>query len=126
MVALRPAGADRDGTTTWTFTPGEPPAQGRRVVLLGRGTHLLARPEARDVLDGDLSRPTGPPRAAARLGRPAWEVELAPREGAEHPLQVVVDAATGLVLEQRVDAVGAVDAWTELSVGDELDAALFT
>lgn len=117
-----------DGTTTWTFSPDEPPCatRERRVVFLGRGTYLLARRAARDVLDGDLSGLPGPARATTRLGRAAWEVEVLPGVGRQHPVQVVVDAATGIVLEQRVDAVGAVDAWTGLAVGEDLDDALFT
>lgn len=117
-----------DGTATWTFSPGEPPfaAQGRSTVFAGRGTHLLARRTSRDALEGDLARPAGPARATAHLGRAAWEMELSAGGGEEHPLHVMVDAATGLVLEQRIDAVGAVDAWPELTVGDELDDALFT
>lgn len=117
-----------DGTTTWTFAPGEPPSatRGRRVLFMGRGTQLLARPTARDVLEGDLSGPPGPVRATTRLGRAAWEVEVAPHEGGQHRAQVVVDATTGTVLERRVDTVGALDAWTELATGDEPDDALFT
>ena len=120
-----------DGTTTWTFDEfagdGVPSAStGHPVSFVGYGTHLLARRDPMDFLGDDFTRPTGPARAVTHLGRPAWEVELAPPPHKPYPLRLVVDAATGLVLEQRVEAVGAVDAWTELSMGDPLDPSLFT
>jgi hypothetical protein len=60
------------------------------------------------------------------LGRAAWTVELAPPAHKPHPLQLVIDAETGLVLQQRNDGFGSVDEWVEFVVGEPLDADLFT
>lgn len=98
----------------------------RRVFGRAAGTRLLVRREARQWLDDDFTRPTGPCGRTTFLGRGSWTVELAPPVSKPHPAQLVVDAETGVVLQQRVDAVGAVDEWTEIAVGEPLDPALFT
>ncbi|WNB86087.1 hypothetical protein [Cellulomonas sp. ATA003] len=80
----------------------------------------------------DFTRPTGGVDgtgvvgATTFLGRPAWSVELAPPARKPYPMQVVVDAETGFVLQQRMDAVGAVDEWVELEVGVPLSPSLFS
>ena len=91
----------------------------------GRGTGLLARREAQALLGDDFTRPTGSVGSTSFLGRPAWTVELAPPVHKPHPIQLVVDAETGIVLQQRNDGLGMVDEWTELVVGETFDAALF-
>ncbi|HZE48712.1 MAG TPA: hypothetical protein VE074_04070, partial [Jatrophihabitantaceae bacterium] len=69
---------------------------------------------------------TGPVGATTFLGRTAWTVELAPPRHKPHPIQLVVDSETGLVLQQRNDGFGSVDEWAEFVVGEPLDPALFT
>lgn len=117
-----------DGTTTWTFDDdGTVTAStGRRTMYAGHGTHLVSRREATDYLGDDFTRPTGAVTGGEHLGRPAWVVELAPPPRKPLPLEVVVDAATGLLLEQNVRGAGASDSWVELAVGEELDPSLFT
>lgn len=118
-----------DTDRAWAFDDGNPhPRLVRRpqVWAGGSGTHLLLRREAQEWLDDDFTRPTGPCGSTTFLGREAWTVELAPPARKPHPVQLVVDARTGVVLQQRVDAVGAVDEWTELVVGEALDDGLFT
>jgi hypothetical protein len=66
-----------------------------------------------------------PVEATTFLGRPAWTVELAPPPHKPHPLQLIVDAYTGLVLQQRNDDFGTVNEWVEFVVAERIDPALF-
>jgi hypothetical protein len=91
----------------------------------GSGTQLLTRRDASEFLDDDFTRPTGPVGATTFLGRLAWTVELAPPPHKPYPLQLVVDAETGIVLQERNDGFGTVEEWVEFVVGDTLDPALF-
>jgi hypothetical protein len=86
---------------------------------------VVVRRDATAWLGNDFTRPTGPIRRTRFLARPAWEVELAPPRHKPHPMQWVVDAAIGIVLQQRNDGFGSVTEWTELVVGEPLDASLF-
>lgn len=117
-----------DGTTAWTFsTDGEPPEESpaRHVEFGMSGTDLLVRTDAERWLGDDFTRPTGLPVATTFLGRDAWEVELAPPDRKPHPMQLVIDAETGMQLQQRNDAFGWVSEWISLTVGEDLDPALF-
>ncbi len=89
------------------------------------GTALLARRRAEDFLGDDFTRPTGPVTATTFLGRPAWAVELAPPPHKPYPLKWVVDAETGLLLQQRNDGFGFREEWTEFVVGERLPDELF-
>ncbi len=91
-----------------------------------RGTSLLWRREAEGFLGSDFTRPTGQIGATSYLGRPAWTVELAPPADKPYPMQLVVDAETGLLLQRRNDGFGSIEEWVELVVGERLDPALFT
>jgi hypothetical protein len=91
----------------------------------GSGTHLLCRREPREFADFDFTRPMGPVGETTFLGRRAWTVELAPPRHKPHPIQLVVDAETGLILQQRNDGFGSVDEWVEFVVGERLDEHLF-
>lgn len=106
-----------DGDAVWSFDePGDPPVRSSAAsqVLRGSGTHLLSHRAFEELLAGGPLRPTGPTRATTAAGRSAWEVELA----RPSPLQLVVDAATGMLLQQRCDALGAVDEWIELTLDE--------
>jgi hypothetical protein len=85
------------------------------------GTQLLERRAAADFLGDDFTRPTGPVTATTFLGRAAWAVELAPPKHKPYPIQLVIDAETGRVLQQRNDGFGSVDEWVELAVGERAD-----
>jgi uncharacterized protein (TIGR03086 family) len=118
-----------DGETVWHLGgPGEPAREGRpgHVVYGVDGTALLERPDEDRWHGNDFTRPAGPIGATTYLGRAAWTVELAPPRHKPHPLQLVVDAETGLLLQQRNDGFGAVSEWTELAVGVALLPSLFT
>ncbi|MGQ0845862.1 MAG: hypothetical protein ACT4QF_17205 [Sporichthyaceae bacterium] len=121
----------------WRFEAGQDVPVARSALgvhFAGDGTELLARQERpaprryADYLaddEDDFTRPTGPVTSTVFLGRQAWAVELAPPEYKPHPCQLVVDAETGIVLQQRNDGFGSVEEWTEFVVGDDLDPALF-
>ena len=53
-------------------------------------------------------------------------MELAPPPHKPHPMQLVIDAETGIVLQQRNDGFATVDEWVEFVAGEDLDPALFT
>ncbi len=115
-------------TTCWQFdrdhdTPVASPRTALRYA--GNGTGLLARRDPAGFAGDDFTRPTGPVGGTTFLGRPAWTVELAPPAHKPHPMQLVVDAETGIVLQQRNDGFGTVDEWVEFIVGDKFDPALF-
>jgi hypothetical protein len=90
------------------------------------GTQLLERRPVAEYAGDDFTQPTGEVAGTTFLGRAAWTVELAPPPHKPHPMQLVVDAQTGIVLQQRNDGFGTTDEWVELVVGEDFDAALFT
>jgi hypothetical protein len=105
----------------------EPVSSPARVVrYAGGGTELLSRRDAQEFSGDDFTRPTGPVRETTFLGRRAWTVELAPPQHKPHPLQLVVDADTGIVLQQRNDGFGSVDEWVEFVLGEHLEPCLFS
>ncbi|MDJ0770666.1 MAG: hypothetical protein QNJ12_17870 [Ilumatobacter sp.] len=66
----------------------------------------------RDLVDSltssnDYSVPSGPPTAAVVGGRAGWRVVLEPPPLKHHPLAVVVDDETGVVLEMRSTVLDA-------------------
>ncbi len=73
----------------------------------------------------DFTRPTGPARRVAFLGRPAWEIELAPPSHKPYPIQLIVDAGTGLVLREGNAGFGTFAEWVSLEVGVDLPDELF-
>jgi hypothetical protein len=112
----------------WQFRGDDPvPVESPSSVVAyqGNGTELLHRRPAADFTGDDFTRPTGPVGQTTFLGRPAYTVELAPPAHKPFPMQLVVDAETGLVLQQRNDGFGAVDEWAEIVVGERLDDQLF-
>jgi len=114
--------------TCWQFDrEHDRPIASPRTALryAGSGTELLTRREPAAFTGDDFTRPTGPVGATTFLGRTAWTVELAPPRHKPHPIQLVVDSETGLVLQQRNDGFGSVEEWVEFVVGEALDPALF-
>lgn len=115
----------RDATDVYVFHPPghelhdhEPgvPTKSAREDGIHPGAHGadIARRSPRDWSGDDFTTPTGPPRAVTCLGRPAWEVELAPPPHKPSPLVLVVDAVTGMTYEQRSAAFGVLSRWTEI------------
>lgn len=91
----------------------------------GGGIELLHRRGVNSFAGGGFSRPTGPVGTTTFLGRPAYTVELAPPSHQPFPIQLVVDAETGLVLQQRNDGLDSADEWVEIAVGEPLDDEVF-
>jgi hypothetical protein len=119
-----------DGDTAWRFAEesGARPTYvaADRVYYNGPGSELLITRDSRDWLQGDdFTRPTGPISETVFLGRDCWEVELAPPPHKEHPLQLVIDVASGAVLQQRSDAFAMSVSFTEIQVGGAVDDSLF-
>lgn len=73
----------------------------------------------------DFTRPTGPVQATTFLGRPAWFVELAPPSHKPHPLQLTVDAATGLIMRRTNEAFGTIQEWVSVDLEADLADELF-
>lgn len=112
----------------WQFRGDDPvpvESPSSAVAYQGNGTQLLRRREASEFTGDDFTRPTGPVGRTTFLGRDAYTVELAPPAHKPFPIQLVVDAETGLVLQQRNDGFGSVDEWVEIVVGEHLDDQLF-
>jgi hypothetical protein len=89
------------------------------------GPWLLTRRDPSEFIGDDFTRPTGPVGSTTFLGRTAWIVELAPPAHKPYPIQLTVDAQTGIVLQERNDGFGTAVEWIEFVVGDQLDPDLF-
>jgi hypothetical protein len=84
-----------------------------------------ARPHPDRWEGDDFTRPTGPPVEVMFLGRTAWQVELAPPAHKPHPVQVIIDAETGLPLREGNAAFGVFHEWVELDTDAHLPDELF-
>jgi hypothetical protein len=117
-----------DGTTAWRFEPDEElplRADARRVHYLGAGRELAITRPASDWIGDDFTRPSGPVVDTEFLGRSCWEVELAPPPRKPDPIQIVVDKASGAVLQQRNDAAGWSVSYIDLDLGTPSGPELF-
>ncbi|MFE4499717.1 hypothetical protein ACFRFQ_07615 [Rhodococcus sp. NPDC056743] len=117
-----------DGMVAWDFSGHQdPPRVGAAndVRYLGSAQFLLNRRGATEWIGDDFTRPTGSPEEVTYLGRDCWAIELAPPKRKPHPMQLVIDAETGMFLEQRVDAVGYSYSFAEVILGGELNDDLF-
>jgi hypothetical protein len=86
---------------------------------------LAERPRPSRWDGDDFTRLTGAIEPIEFLGRAAWSFELAPPQHKPYPLQVVVDAASGLVLREGNADFGSYAEWTSLEVGVDLPDELF-
>ena len=117
-----------DAETCWQWEPGNdvPCVIPRRLLRLGPGpVELLQRRAAEDFLGDDFTRPAGPVGVTTFLGRLAWTVELAPPSHKPHPMQLVIDAETGLRLQQRNDGFGTREEWLAFERPGAFDPDLF-
>lgn len=73
----------------------------------------------------DFTRPTGPIRPTTFLGRNAWLVELAPPSHKPHPLQLTVDAETGLIVRKTNEAFGMLSEWVSVDFDADLADDVF-
>lgn len=86
---------------------------------------VVERPTTQAFEGDDFARPRGPIEPTVFLGRPAWSVELAPPRHKPFPLTRIIDAQTGIVLQQRNDGFGSVCEWIEIAFGTQLPDTLF-
>jgi len=86
---------------------------------------IVERPPLSRWDGNDFTRPTGPVEPTSLLGRRAWAVELAPPSHKPFPITIVVDAETGVVLQERNDGFGSVVEWTEITFDADLPDELF-
>lgn len=127
----RPDGEPRMITgadTFWIWFDGDeqPTAYPRAGTSWGHADAVLVeRPETGRWEGNDFTRLTGPIEATEYLGRPAWAFELAPPPHKPYPLQMVIDAETGLVLRQANEGFDSVWEWTSLRTGVDLRDELF-
>ena len=112
--------------TRWLFGTDPPTAIDRRGSSFGwDGAELVGRVPASRWEGDDFTRLSGAIEADVCLGRPAWTFELQPPRHKPYPLQMTVDAETGLVLKTGNRDFGSVTEWTELEVGIDLPDDLF-
>jgi hypothetical protein len=111
----------------WIWLDGaDVPTVFRGLAMWGWDDHLLVHRRPFKSWEGDdFTHPTGPVRSTTMFGRAAWSVELAPPAHKPFPLTLVVDADTGIVLQERNDGFGSVKEWIEISFGAELSDDLF-
>ncbi|QCQ92324.1 LolA family protein [Rhodococcus sp. SGAir0479] len=118
-----------DGESAWQFDgTGDPPlrSDARRVRYLGSGRELLVNRPAHEWLGDDYTRPAGPIEETTFLGRDCWAVDLAPGPRKSGVLRIVVDRESGVELEQRNVAADVRVAYADLTIGEPVDAGLFT
>ncbi|WP_137725242.1 hypothetical protein [Prescottella subtropica] len=118
-----------DGETAWKFDGTEqPPLRGTigQVRYLGTGREVVFTRNSRDWVGDDYARPAGPIREVEFLGRNCWVVDLAPPPRKEGLLRLLVDRASGAVLSESNTAGGHHVAYTEVTVGEPIDPAVFT
>ncbi len=112
--------------TTWLFATEPPTAYPANRVSLGwAGAEFVRRLPASRWEGDDFTRVSGPITAVEFLGRPAWLFELAPPPRKPYPMQLTVDAATGVVLRQANRDFGSYHEWVSLEIGADLPAELF-
>lgn len=116
-------------TTTWLFEGDTdvPVAYDARTSSLGwSGSDFVRRLPPSRWEGTDFTRLTGPITASEHLGRRAWAFQLAPTRHKPYPLQLVVDAETGIVLRQSNHDFGSYAEWVELDMHLDLPDELFT
>ena len=113
-------------STTWLFGTEPPTAFERDTNQFGwHGQELVHRIPPSRWEGSDFTTLTGPIEAVEFLGRAAWAFELAPPSHKPFPLQMTVDAASGLVLRQANRDYGSVTEWLDLELDVDLPDELF-
>jgi hypothetical protein len=114
--------------TVWVWEEGQnlPIAMPRATSAWGSPWSGLLERRALASWDGnDFTKPTGPILATHFLDRTAWRVELAPPPHKPFALTLVVDSATGLVLQEHNAGFDSVSEWVELRFGEDLPTEMF-
>ncbi len=114
-----------DGVTTWERFENEmvaSPFDGHE--WCGDGSELAARRSEQDIDLFDFGTPIGPITRLSYLDRDAWSLRFAAPAHKPCDMQVVVDAATGLVLEKRFGDY-SLTRWTGVRVGEPVQDEVF-
>ncbi|MBO1765600.1 hypothetical protein [Allobranchiibius sp. GilTou38] len=115
-----------DGVTTWERWDDTgmvaSPYTGEQ--WYGDGSELACRRSHEDVELFDFGTPVGPIEQVQCLGRDVWSFRFASPPHKPYDMQVVVDAETGLVLDQRFGDF-SVSRWTDFRVGEPVADELF-
>jgi hypothetical protein len=100
--------------TKWIWLDGAELPTAFSSAVWGWDDQLLVQRRPLSRWEGDdFTHPTGAVSPTTMLGRAAWSVELAPPAHKPFPLTLVVDAETGIVLQERNDGFGSVTEWVE-------------
>ena len=113
--------------TIWTFgDDAEPTAYPRATNSFGfAGQDVVRRPSLGRWDGTDFTTLRGPIEAVELLGREAWSFELAPPAHKPYPLQMIVDAESGVVLRQANRDFGSEMVWESIEIGVDLPESLF-
>ena len=115
-----------DSLWIWEGDAEIPTAFPRHSMFFGWPDSALTQRRGMDDWSGDdFTQPTSIPTATRFLDRDAWQVELRPPPHKPFPLTMIVDAETGLVLQQRNDGFHSVAEWEELEFDVVLPDELF-
>ncbi|GGF12138.1 hypothetical protein [Williamsia phyllosphaerae] len=120
--------ARTDGEHAWRWAFGQDlPLLGSAQELgyHGPGNELLTSRPASRWIGTDFAQPVGAIEEVEFLGRACWSFELAPPAHKPHPMQMVVDQRTGMVLEERNDGFGIAVGFIEFTAGIPIDATTF-
>lgn len=112
----------------WIFDRTDTPTEYERATSCFEigGTGLLDRRPASRWEGEDFTQLTGPIGRTQFLGRTAWTFELAPPPHKPYPVQMIVDADTGLVLREANAGFGSYEQWTDLQLEADLPDELFS
>lgn len=114
--------------TTWLFEAGSdvPVAYDARTASFGwAGAEFIRRLPPSRWEGNDFTKLTGAIEETEYLGRRAYAFELAPPRSKPYPLQLIIDAETGLRLRQANRDFGSYEEWVEIDFDPDLPDELF-
>jgi len=115
-----------DSLWVWDGDADIPTVFPRRTTFWGWPDSPLTQRRGMDDWGGDdFTQPANRPTPTRFLDREAWQVELRPPPHKPFSLTLIVDAVTGLVLQQRNDGFHSLAEWEELELGVVLPDELF-
>lgn len=115
-----------DGVTVWQRGDDAMIASPHRgpVYSAGDGIELAFHRRREDVQLFGFGQPIGPITPAEHLGRAAWSFAFAAPRHKPNDMRVIIDAATGLILQQQFGDF-SLARWTELVTNGPLDPSIF-
>jgi hypothetical protein len=114
-----------DGVTMWRRSDaGMIASDYHGPAWAGNGSELAHHRSREEVEVFGFGRPIGPIQRTEYLDRPAWRFAFAAPAHKPYDMRVVIDAVTGLTLEQRFGEI-SLARWTEFVTGEPIDPAMF-